>query len=112
MVQTLEKEKASIISHCKQLQRYAFEFSIFTLFHLFSSSFIEGEFLVKFQLEIYSNFCSQLEDIHKGDAVSTIGQTRSEFPALTTEESLKSRFSRSFPVLFFLPYIYFLILKL
>ncbi|CAG9529659.1 unnamed protein product [Cercopithifilaria johnstoni] len=54
MVQTLEKEKASIISHCKQLQ-------------------------------------SKLEDIHKGDAASTIGQTRPDFSALTTEGSLKSR---------------------
>uniref|UniRef100_A0A0R3S6M3 Myosin_tail_1 domain-containing protein n=1 Tax=Elaeophora elaphi TaxID=1147741 RepID=A0A0R3S6M3_9BILA len=54
MVQTLEKEKASIISHCKQLQ-------------------------------------SKLEDIHKGDAASTIGQTRPEFSALSTEGSLKSR---------------------
>ncbi|KAL3982051.1 RIM-binding protein of the cytomatrix active zone family protein [Acanthocheilonema viteae] len=54
MVQTLEKEKASIISHCKQLQ-------------------------------------SKLEDIHKGDAASIIGQTRPEFSALTTKGSFKSR---------------------
>uniref|UniRef100_A0A915Q264 Uncharacterized protein n=1 Tax=Setaria digitata TaxID=48799 RepID=A0A915Q264_9BILA len=54
MVQTLEKEKASIISHCKQLQ-------------------------------------SKLEDMHKGDAAATVGQTRPEFSALSTEGSLKSR---------------------
>ncbi|VDK78256.1 unnamed protein product [Litomosoides sigmodontis] len=54
LVQTLEREKASIISHCKQLQ-------------------------------------GKLEDIHKGDAASIIGPTRSEFSALTTEGSLKSR---------------------
>ncbi|OZC09890.1 hypothetical protein X798_02996 [Onchocerca flexuosa] len=54
MVQTLEKEKASIISHCKQLQ-------------------------------------SKLEDIHKSDVASTVGHTRPEFFALSTEGSLKAR---------------------
>ncbi|KAM3726419.1 ERC protein [Dirofilaria immitis] len=54
MVQTLEKEKTSIISHCKQLQ-------------------------------------SKLEDIHKSDTASTVGQTRPEFSTLSTEGSLKSR---------------------
>ncbi|KAK6110306.1 RIM-binding protein of the cytomatrix active zone family protein [Brugia pahangi] len=54
IVQRLEKEKTSIISHCKQLQ-------------------------------------SKLEDIHKGDITSAVSQTRSEFSALSTEGSLKSR---------------------
>ncbi|VDN29409.1 unnamed protein product [Gongylonema pulchrum] len=54
MVQSLEKDKASLISQCKQFQ-------------------------------------NKLEDTHKDDSTSTVGQLRPEYSALSTESSLRSR---------------------